>query len=216
MTDPAPETIAHLRELDAARTPGEWSVRSGDGWVYVAGPEVTVDSDYAPDAEFIAAAANAMPGLLAAAEESAGHRRQADYHIGRANRAEQALGAVNAEVTRLRADLAEARGDSPAGFMSQREWEDWSNELAMLIPEDDMHGNPEGAQESIILATLSGWYGELVEARAVIEQIESLAKIQAISCQAAHRADHARNWLDVLAIIERSALAPATQREEGV
>lgn len=50
-------------------------------------------------------------------------------------------------------ELAEARGDSPSGFWSQREWEDWSNELAGLIHEDDesIYSNPEGAQESIIL-----------------------------------------------------------------
>lgn len=41
---------------------------------------------------------------------------------------------------------------------SIREWEDWSNELAMLLPEDAETwpgANPEGAQESIITACLT-------------------------------------------------------------
>jgi hypothetical protein len=60
--------------------------------------------------------------------------------------------AVRAEAERER---DEARGDSPSGFWSQREWEDWSNDLALMIPEDLACGNPEGAQESIIEATLA-------------------------------------------------------------
>ena len=40
--------------------------------------------------------------------------------------------------------------------------------------------------------------------REALAQIESLAEMQAIACQAAHRVDHARNWLDVLIIIERA------------
>lgn len=50
----------------------------------------------------------------------------------------------------LRAELADARG-------AQREWEEWSNELATLLPEDAEGWpgvNPEGAQESIIEAAL--------------------------------------------------------------
>lgn len=51
-------------------------------------------------------------------------------------------------------------------------------------------------------------------AEAALARVEALAKIQATSLRAAHRADMARNWLDVLAIIERAALAqPAT--DEG-
>jgi len=38
--------------------------------------------------------------------------------------------------------------------------------------------------------------------RAKVARVETLAKVQAISCQAQHRADHARNWLDVLAILD--------------
>jgi hypothetical protein len=42
-------------------------------------------------------------------------------------------------------------------FWSHREWEDWSNELAMILPEDAECWpgvNPEGAQVSIIMAAL--------------------------------------------------------------
>lgn len=48
--------------------------------------------------------------------------------------------------------LQEARGDHPSGFWSQREWEDWSNTLASLIPDGDEgeYSNPEGSQEGII------------------------------------------------------------------
>lgn len=46
----------------------------------------------------------------------------------------------------------EAQGERPSGFWSQREWEDWSNDLAGLILEGDeaKYSNPEGAQEGII------------------------------------------------------------------
>ena len=46
----------------------------------------------------------------------------------------------------------------------------------------------------------------LAKVREAVEQVEALAKVQAMSCQAQHRADHARNWLDVLAILERAVL----------
>jgi hypothetical protein len=46
-----------------------------------------------------------------------------------------------------------------------------------------------------------------------LRAVAALAKVQARSCQAQFRADHARNWLDVLAIIE-PALAPATSPAE--
>lgn len=55
----------------------------------------------------------------------------------------------------METQLNEARGDSPSGFWSQREWEDWSNELTFPIPDDLACGNPEGAQESIIEDTLA-------------------------------------------------------------
>ena len=53
----------------------------------------------------------------------------------------------------------------------------------------------------------------LAEVEAGLGRIQALAEIQAISCQAQHRADHARNWLDVLAIIERAALATTGEGE---
>lgn len=40
------------------------------------------------------------------------------------------------------------------------------------------------------------------ELRRQVEAVASLARIQAISCRAQHRADHERNWLDVLAILD--------------
>lgn len=48
--------------------------------------------------------------------------------------------------------LKEAWGDNPSGFRSQREWEDWSNTLASLIPDghEGEYSNPEGAQEGIV------------------------------------------------------------------
>lgn len=48
---------------------------------------------------------------------------------------------------------------------------------------------------------------------AALEDIGTLAEVQAIACRAQYRADHERNWLDVLAIIERSALASASNEE---
>jgi hypothetical protein len=46
------------------------------------------------------------------------------------------------------ARAARAEGEQPSGYMSQREWEDWSNEVADLLPE---HYDGDEAQESIIL-----------------------------------------------------------------
>lgn len=61
--------------------------------------------------------------------------------------------------------LTEARGERPSGFWSQREWEDWSNDLAVLIPEDDVsrYSNPEGAQEGIISDLLAAYVNERSE-----------------------------------------------------
>lgn len=54
----------------------------------------------------------------------------------------------------------------------------------------------------------------LIAAEGALADIEGLAKVQALACQRAHRADHARNWLEVLAIIERAGTdhtpSPAT------
>jgi hypothetical protein len=52
-------------------------------------------------------------------------------------------------------DKEKARADRLQAEVT--EWEDWSNELALLLPEDveSWPGvNPEGAQESIIMAAL--------------------------------------------------------------
>ena len=43
---------------------------------------------------------------------------------------------------------------------------------------------------------------ELMALRERVEAVVNLAKVQAIACHAAHRADHARNWLDVLALLD--------------
>jgi hypothetical protein len=51
-----------------------------------------------------------------------------------------------------REQLARARGERPSGFWSQREWEDWSNELALLIPEEY---EDDVAQEAIIQRALA-------------------------------------------------------------
>lgn len=153
MTDLTPETIARLRELDAARTQGEWrfsnaSDRRGrkgefrapsphNGFMLV-GPW-TNDSD----AEFIAAAANAMPGLLDAADERDRLSRWKDealpvidglQELGRALglplgsriTGPDALSAVErlaAEVTRFRAELAEARAAIERVRLLADKWE---------------------------------------------------------------------------------------------
>lgn len=51
---------------------------------------------------------------------------------------------------------------SAGDFWTQDEWAEWSNELAMLIPEEDMlaYSNPEGAQEGIIFDVLSAYVAE--------------------------------------------------------
>lgn len=54
----------------------------------------------------------------------------------------------------------------------------------------------------------------LEAAQTALADVASLAQVQAISCRAQHRADHERNWLDVLAIIERADLAATTTPEE--
>lgn len=38
----------------------------------------------------------------------------------------------------------------------------------------------------------------------VVAKVRELARVQAIACQAQHRADHARNWLDVLALLDQA------------
>lgn len=77
-------------------------------------------------------------------------------------RGADATGGVVDENAQLRAKLTAARGESPSGFWSQREWEDWSNDLATLIPEGDAsrYSNPEGAQEGIIEDCLRAYVKE--------------------------------------------------------
>jgi hypothetical protein len=50
----------------------------------------------------------------------------------------------------------------PGWFWSQDEWAEWSNALAVLIPEDDVsrYSNPEGAQEGIISDCLAAYVDE--------------------------------------------------------
>jgi len=64
---------------------------------------------------------------------------------------------VAARLAKVTAERDEARGERPSGFWSQREWEEWSNTLAWLLPEEAETWpgvNPEGAQESIIEAAI--------------------------------------------------------------
>jgi hypothetical protein len=92
------ETIAHLRELNAARTQGEWE-EAVSGWIE---PGVaSTASMNAADAEFITAAANHMGALLDAAEER--------DRLIRGSRCPQCSASEWNEASRLRAELAEAR-----------------------------------------------------------------------------------------------------------
>jgi hypothetical protein len=63
----------------------------------------------------------------------------------------------------------------------RREWQEWSNELALLIPEDDVcdYANPEGAQESIIEACLRAYIRERGEA-ARQARAEVVARVEAL------------------------------------
>lgn len=55
-----------------------------------------------------------------------------------------------------------ATADGPGWFWTQDEWAEWSNELAILIPEDDVdrYSNPDGAQESVIKDCLRAYIAE--------------------------------------------------------
>lgn len=85
--------------------------------------------------------------------------------------------AVEAIVTPYADALAEARGDNPSGFWSQREWEDWSNTLSELIPEGEeaSYSNPEGAQEAIIEDCFRAYKTERDAALAALARVEALA-----------------------------------------
>lgn len=56
--------------------------------------------------------------------------------------------------------MSEASG--PGWFWTQTEWAEWSNELASMIPEDDVarYANVDGAQESIIADCLQAYVTE--------------------------------------------------------
>jgi hypothetical protein len=126
-TDLTPESIAHLRELDAARTQGEWEAAlcshgiHGTEHVIVSSQEAGQLADLAAsqspaaDAEFIAAAANALPGLLDAAEERDAlrgcveHPNFSAFAVKTAKKLGDKCADLEAEVSRLRAELAEAR-----------------------------------------------------------------------------------------------------------
>lgn len=72
---------------------------------------------------------------------------------------------TNVEIAELRAEV--------------REWEDWSNELAMLLPEDAETwpgANPEGAQESIVTACVIHLVKVWEAARALADEWEAEAE----------------------------------------
>lgn len=71
MNDLTPETIAELRRLAEAATPGPWEARYGVSWEarVCATTSSLADVDSTANAELIAAAVNALPGLLDAAAE---------------------------------------------------------------------------------------------------------------------------------------------------
>lgn len=95
--------------------------------------------------------------------------------------------ALRQQVADLTAERDEARGERPSGFWSQRQWEDWSNELAMLIPDDLAAGNPEGAQESIIEATLE----HLIRCVSVVDDTEAAEETSAAQAEVIERV---REW----------------------
>ena len=80
MTDPTPETLAELRWLLAAATPGQWEAEGSQVWgpdgVLVAAVREHSTLVDRPDAELIAAAVNALPALLNDAELLADVRDQ--------------------------------------------------------------------------------------------------------------------------------------------
>lgn len=64
-----------------------------------------------------------------------------------------------------------ARGDSPDGFMSQREWEDWSIDLAQLVPEEY---EDDVAQEAIIERALEDLVTRAKRAEATLERVRAV------------------------------------------
>lgn len=82
MTTPTQEAIARVRELMADATPSPWHVLGNQGTALWAGDSIIASHHGArklhrlarADALFIAAAINALPAILAAAEEAEGLR----------------------------------------------------------------------------------------------------------------------------------------------
>jgi hypothetical protein len=60
------------------------------------------------------------------------------------------------------AEVERAQATGPGWFWTRDEWSEWSNDLAMLIPEDDFdrYSNPDGAQESCITDVLRAYVEE--------------------------------------------------------
>lgn len=98
---------------------------------------------------------------------------------------------LNSEVERLSRELSRS-------FWSPREWEEWSNELASALPEEAEGWpgvNPEGAQESIIKASLLHLVGALARVEAMCERLDQnggVASPQAIRNTLAGRPAYAR------------------------
>lgn len=90
------------------------------------------------------------------------HRADDAEFIAAAN--PQTVAALVTEVQASRTVIAEAHRDEngPGWFWTRTEWADWSNELAMLIPEDDVseYSNVDGAQESCITDCLRAYVAE--------------------------------------------------------
>lgn len=80
-------TDTELRELLAAATPGPWRVHAALGdefWYLSSGPDTNLiaQGSFAfADAELIAAAVNALPGLLDRAERAEKERDSAQEHL---------------------------------------------------------------------------------------------------------------------------------------
>jgi hypothetical protein len=135
MSDLTPETIAHLRELDAARTQGEWWAQGAwyhdeMAWPTVGfgttGADVLAHAIRTPDAEFIAAAANHMGALLDAAEE----RSDLNGRVG------EVLASVDnwrQEVSRLRAELAETRAQIERVTALAERFERWPSSPSLSV-----------------------------------------------------------------------------------
>lgn len=130
------------------------------------------------------ATANRYAAQFEAEYERAEREKAAREEAERKAKLQEGNAAAAAAMHRLvneaeaRADKAEqerneARGELPvAAFWSQRQWEDWSNRLALMLPEEY---DGDGAQESLIedaLGDLLNKRQELAALRARIERLE--------------------------------------------